>query len=71
MLVKHGCLVAPVAIGDRKAFSRAIITGEAVTEFDADGKAAHEIVALWRWLKKQIGGSNGFEGKESRPDRVF
>jgi chromosome partitioning protein len=56
VLVKHGYPVAPVAIGDRKAFSRAIITGEAVTEFDADGKAAHEIVALWRWLKKQIGG---------------
>ena len=56
VLVKHGYPVAPVTIGDRKAFSRAIITGEAVTEFDADGKAAHEIVALWRWLKKQMGG---------------
>lgn len=55
VLVKHGYPVAPVTIGDRKAFSRAIITGEAVTEFDADGKAAHEIVALWRWLKKQMG----------------
>jgi chromosome partitioning protein len=56
VLAKHGYPVAPVTIGDRKAFSRAIITGEAVTEFDADGKAALEIVALWRWLKKQIGG---------------
>jgi len=27
-----------------------------VTEFDANGKAAQEIVALWRWLKKQLGG---------------
>jgi len=56
VLVKHGYPVAPVTIGDRKAFSRAIITGEAVTEFDAHGKAAHEIIALWRWIKKQIGG---------------
>jgi chromosome partitioning protein len=56
VLAKHGYPVAPVTIGDRKAFSRAIISGEAVTEFDKDGKAALEIVALWRWLKKQIGG---------------
>jgi chromosome partitioning protein len=56
VLTRHGYPVAPVTIGDRKAFSRAIITGEAVTEFDRDGKAALEIVALWRWLRKQIGG---------------
>jgi chromosome partitioning protein len=56
VLSRHGYPVAPITIGDRKAFSRAIITGEAVTEFDAEGKAAQEIVALWRWLKKQIGG---------------
>jgi chromosome partitioning protein len=55
VLVRHGYPVAPVTIGDRKAFSRAIITGEAVTEFDAGGKAAQEIVALWRWLKKHMG----------------
>jgi chromosome partitioning protein len=56
VLARHDYPVAPVTIGDRKAFSRAIITGQAVTEFDAEGKAAQEIVALYRWLKKQIGG---------------
>jgi chromosome partitioning protein len=55
VLQKHGYPVAPVTIGDRKAFSRAIITGEAVTEFDPSGKAAQEILALWRWIKKQLG----------------
>jgi chromosome partitioning protein len=55
VLVRHGYPVAPVTIGDRKAFARAIISGEAVTEFDPDGKAAKEITALWRWLKKQMG----------------
>jgi len=55
VLARHGYPVAPVAIGDRKAFARAIISGEAVTEFDPDGKAAHEIATLWRWLKKQMG----------------
>jgi chromosome partitioning protein len=56
VLARHGYPVASVTIGDRKTFSRAIITGEAVTEFDAEGKAAQEIVALWRWLRKQMGG---------------
>jgi chromosome partitioning protein len=55
VLARHGYPVAPVTIGDRKAFARAIISGEAVTEFDPDGKAAHEIATLWRWLKKQMG----------------
>lgn len=56
VLAKHGYPIAPVHIGDRKAFARAIIEGEAVTEFDPEGKAAQEIVTLWRWLKKQMGG---------------
>ena len=55
VLQKHGYPVAPVTIGDRKAFSRAIITGEAVTEFEPSGKAAQEILALWKWIKKQLG----------------
>jgi chromosome partitioning protein len=55
VLTRHGYPVAPVTIGDRKAFARAIISGEAVTEFDPNGKAAHEIATLWRWLKKQMG----------------
>jgi chromosome partitioning protein len=57
VLKKHGFPVAPVTIGDRKAFSRAIITGEAVTEFEPNGKAAQEILALWQWLKEQLGGN--------------
>ena len=55
VLKKHGFPVAPVTIGDRKAFSRAIISGEAVTEFEPHGKAAQEVMALWRWLKEQLG----------------
>jgi len=55
VLARHGFPVVPVTIGDRKAFARAIISGEAVTEFDPEGKAAHEITALWRWLAKHMG----------------
>jgi chromosome partitioning protein len=32
---------------------------EAVTEFDAEGKAAEEITKLWKWIRKQIGGKHG------------
>ena len=55
VLARHGYPVAPVTIGDRKAFARAILSGEAVTEFEPEGKAAHEIIALWRWVKKHMG----------------
>jgi len=55
VLARHGYPVAPVTIGDRKAFARAILSGEAVTEFEPEGKAAHEITALWRWVKKHMG----------------
>lgn len=43
--------VAPVEIGERIAFSRAISTGQSVTEFDPRGKAAEEMRRLWDWIK--------------------
>jgi hypothetical protein len=43
-----------VPIIDRRAFARAITTGRAVTEFEAEGKAAQEIRALWHWFKEQM-----------------
>jgi chromosome partitioning protein len=55
VLTRHGLPVAPIDIGQRVAFSRAVTTGQSVTEFDAQGKAAKEIISLWRWLNKQIG----------------
>jgi chromosome partitioning protein len=49
-----GFPVAPVPITDRRAFARAIATGRAVTEFEAEGKAAQEIRALWHWFREQM-----------------
>jgi chromosome partitioning protein len=46
--------ISPVEITDRRAFSRALATGRAVTEFESDGRAAAEIRALWEWLKEQM-----------------
>ncbi len=53
-LATYGLPVAPVEITERRAFSRAVATGRAVTEFEADGKAAAEIRALWAWLQKEM-----------------
>jgi chromosome partitioning protein len=54
VLERFGISVAPVEITDRRAFSRAVATGRAVTEFDSDGKAAEEIRDLWNWIKEQL-----------------
>lgn len=53
-LAAYGFPVAPVEIGDRRAFSRAVATGRSVTEFESSGKAAEEIRALWLWIKGQM-----------------
>jgi chromosome partitioning protein len=54
VLEQYGFPVAPVDIGQRQAYSRAVATGRAVTEFDPHGKAASEITELWKWIAKQI-----------------
>jgi chromosome partitioning protein len=54
LLVRHGFPVAPVDVGHRRAFSRALATGSAVTEFDPKGKSAEEINALWKWIHEHM-----------------
>ena len=54
VLAGYGLPVCPSDITDRRAFARAVATGRAVTEFEADGKAAQEIQAFWKWLKEQM-----------------
>lgn len=54
LLARHGFPVAPVDVGHRRAFSRALSTDSAVTEFEPRGKGAEEIIALWEWLKQQM-----------------
>lgn len=46
-----GGTVSPVVIGDRRAFSRALTEGLAVTEFASSAsKAAGEVANYWNWL---------------------
>lgn len=53
-LEAYGLPIVPHEITDRRAFSRAVTTGSAVTEFEAEGKAAEEIRALWDWIAQTI-----------------
>lgn len=47
--------VAPVVIGDRRAFARALSDGYAVTQPPYAGtQAAQEVLALWNWLRNRI-----------------
>lgn len=50
-----GLRVCPVRFGERAAFHRASAAGEVAMEVEAEGKAAGEVGALWRWVCQQIG----------------
>jgi chromosome partitioning protein len=49
----HGLDVAAVAIGDRRAFARAVQTGRAVEEFSPRSPAAAEIRDLWALIDRR------------------
>lgn len=45
---------APLEIGDRIAFARAVASGRAVGEFEPSGRAAAEIAELWRYVAGRL-----------------
>lgn len=49
-----GLKMCPVELGDRAAFHRSSAKGETAAELDPEGKAAKEIEALWKWLRKTL-----------------
>ena len=49
-----GLSLAPVALSDRAAFHHSAGAGQAAVEFDAEGKAAAELRALWAWTREQV-----------------
>lgn len=53
-LQTYGIKIAPITIRDRNVYRRALIQGEAVSEFEPKGKAAEEIKNLWLWIKGEI-----------------
>jgi chromosome partitioning protein len=46
--------VCPVRLGDRVAFNRCLITGQAAQECEPSGKAALEIEQLFQWTCEQL-----------------
>jgi chromosome partitioning protein len=51
----YSLAVCPVTICNRLDFVDAYTSGQGVTEFSEEGKAAEEIRGLWKWLQKKIG----------------
>ena len=49
-----GLKVCPVHFGERADFHRAASSGEVASEADPDGKAAAEVKALFKWVRKQV-----------------
>jgi chromosome partitioning protein len=56
-------------IGDRVAYKRAIATGQAVVEFEPEGKAAAEINELWSYLKHEEEELHGLRSDRNRGAR--
>ena len=53
-LAIYGLPICPTAIVNRAALADALIDGRGVRELDAKGKAAAEIKAVWRWIKRRL-----------------
>jgi chromosome partitioning protein len=54
VLADYGIPVAPVAIGQRASLAHALVDGQAVNEFDPNGKAAAEMIRLWQLTEKTL-----------------
>jgi chromosome partitioning protein len=53
-----GLAVAPVRLGERVAYSRCLIAGQAAQEYEPDGKAAREIFRLQKWVAARLTAGN-------------
>ncbi len=49
-----GLDTCPITFGDRAAFHRSSAKGEVAGEIKPGGKAAKEVEALWKWVKKAL-----------------
>lgn len=47
---EFGIAVAPIRFGDRVAYSRCMIEGQAAQEFEPQGKAAAEVAQAHKWI---------------------
>ncbi len=54
VLEELGLDTCPITFGERADFHRSSSSGEVASEIDANGKAAQEVIALWKWVKKAL-----------------
>src|ERR1700712_3350485 len=47
--------ICPVRMGDRVAYSRCLISGQAAQEYEPDGKAAREARKFHKWVSGLVG----------------
>lgn len=50
----YGLTISPVQLCQRAAFTHCLTLGQAVQEFEPDGKAAEEAQRLYKWTCKQV-----------------
>ena len=50
----YGVPTAPCVLGDRVAFSHAVVDGKTAQEFEPKGKASNEVRALYRYVIKEM-----------------
>ncbi|NDW07836.1 AAA family ATPase [Jiella sp. 40Bstr34] len=50
----HGLEVAPVALQQRAAYAHALTAGATAAEYEPEGKAAAEVKAFMKWLRKTL-----------------
>ncbi len=61
-----GLPVAPVRLGYRVAYDRALIAGQTAQEFEPDGKAAQEVEALYMWACEHVNMQARGEGSNAK-----
>jgi chromosome partitioning protein len=64
-LSQHGA-VAPAFIFDRVDYAAAKIDGQTAPELEPDGRAAAEVAALWEFIAKRIGVTDGEASNDGR-----
>jgi chromosome partitioning protein len=53
--LQYGLPVAPIRLGDRVDYNRCLIAGQTAQEYEPDGKAAEELMELYKWASKLVG----------------
>jgi len=60
---QFGMPMCPIRLGQRVAFNRCLLTGQAAQEYEPGGKAAQEIESLMQWVSKKVGLSTSTQGR--------